>query len=479
MALAPPLRAALDAHGFTPDAVDGLLGTNGGDCLERGDRSSLDLLLGDGRPLTTLVRLFVAELPAELPAAVQALAPTRVEALLDAGLTTLDGGLLRSEVTVAPVDGLLLASDLRGRAERTDFVMRVSATTVALAGLTIRRPVRTALDIGSGSGFQALLGAAHSERVVGIDANQRAVAFARFNARLNGVDNVVFAEGDLFDHLEGGPFDLIVSNPPFVVSPGLDHLFRDSGREGDAACAHLAGSIAAALAPGGTGQFLANWPVTSAGWAEHVAGWFAGSGCDVWVLHETTEAAAVYVSKWLGETGSPRGPEHDAWMAWLRRHEVVGVGYGLITMRKRAGGRPGRVRIEDAPDRYTFPCGAELECEFDRILALEGQTDTALLRRAWRPAPSLVVAESDLAEPRARPCFEARLARGLCWRQPLDLPAAMVLGGCDGAQRLEAVIAGVAVDFAVDPDLLTRSVLPSLRPLMRHGLLLNEPPRVS
>ena len=42
---------------------------------------------------------------------------------------------------------------------------------------------------------------------------------ARFNAQLNRIDNVECAEGNLFEPAGERQFDLIFSNPPFVVSP--------------------------------------------------------------------------------------------------------------------------------------------------------------------------------------------------------------------------------------------------------------------
>jgi len=452
----------LEEHRFTSHAVDALLGQNGRASLERGDLAHLDRLLSEGAPLAILVRLFVAGLATDMPAAARTLAPAAVDAFVDAGLVSVADDRVHPEAMLEEIDGLVLASDARRHSHRPDFVMRVSATTVALAGLTIRRPVQAALDIGCGSGYQALLAARHSDHVTAIDANPRAVAFARFNAALNGVGNVTFAEGDLFSDLPARQFDLIVSNPPFVISPGLDHQFRDSGRAGDAVCAQLARSIPAALAASGTGQFLVNWPVSRTGWRDHLTGWFKGDACNVWILHETTEPAAAYVAKWLDETVAQPGPGvplYDEWTDWFDRHGIVAVGYGLVTVRPCDPGR-GWVVIEDAPDDYTLPCGDEMAANLERRIRLDTANDATLLRKVWRRAPSVVLDD-------APDGFEARLARGLCWRHPLDLDTAMVLAGCDGVRPLRDVIARVASDA----DASETSILPKLRPLMIHGLL--------
>ena len=71
------------------------------------------------------------------------------------------------------------------------------------------------LDMGTGSGIQALLAATVSADVVGVDVNSLAVAAAQANAARNGLDGRArFLVSDLFASVEGR-FDLIVFDPPF------------------------------------------------------------------------------------------------------------------------------------------------------------------------------------------------------------------------------------------------------------------------
>ena len=119
-----------------------------------------------------------------------------------------------------------------------------------LARLTVRAAAGRVLDLGCGGGVQALLAARHAESVVGVDLNPRALAFARFNARLNRVHNVEWREGDLFAPVAGERFDLVVSNPPYVVSPESWLLFRDGGGAGDGICARIVGGLGSHLAEG-------------------------------------------------------------------------------------------------------------------------------------------------------------------------------------------------------------------------------------
>ena len=103
---------------------------------------------------------------------------------------------------------------------------------MALAGATIRRGISTAFDLGTGCGVQALHASAHSDRVVASDLNPRATACATLTMELNAVDNVEVVDGDLFAPVEGERFDLVVANPPFVISPSRRYLFRDSESDG-------------------------------------------------------------------------------------------------------------------------------------------------------------------------------------------------------------------------------------------------------
>jgi len=115
---------------------------------------------------------------------------------------------------------------------------RTEETTVEYLGLTLRiapdvqpitgmsdllgwavlaevRETDRVLDMGTGSGVNAILASSKAADVVAVDINPHAVAAARANAALNGAaDRIVVVEGDLFDAVEGR-FDLVIFDPPF------------------------------------------------------------------------------------------------------------------------------------------------------------------------------------------------------------------------------------------------------------------------
>ncbi len=124
-------------------------------------------------------------------------------------------------------------------------MLGISPASTSLAQLTLRHDVATALDLGTGCGVQALHLAGHADRVVATDVNQRALDLARFNAELNEVaDRVDVRNGSFFEPVAGERFDLISTNPPFVISPATGRneqrlVYRDSGMPGDQVVEHI------------------------------------------------------------------------------------------------------------------------------------------------------------------------------------------------------------------------------------------------
>jgi release factor glutamine methyltransferase len=83
------------------------------------------------------------------------------------------------------------------------------------------------LDVGTGSGAIALaIASEHAGvHVVAIDASEDALALAAENAERTGLaDRVTLGRHDLLTGLPGGPYDLVVSNPPYVLPEEIETL---------------------------------------------------------------------------------------------------------------------------------------------------------------------------------------------------------------------------------------------------------------
>ena len=84
-----------------------------------------------------------------------------------------------------------------------DLVQPVTHSSTDCIDFTVRGQVERALDLGTGSGIQALVARSHAAEVVATDVNGRALDLARFNARLNGRDGIEFRGGSLFEPVAG------------------------------------------------------------------------------------------------------------------------------------------------------------------------------------------------------------------------------------------------------------------------------------
>ncbi len=108
-------------------------------------------------------------------------------------------------------------------------------TSIFMAKHIKASPDDVVLDMGTGSGIQAITAAQTASRVLAIDINPDAVRYAKRNARLNGVgDAVSVIEGDLFSPLAPDrTFSLILFTPPYLEGPGktvFDNALYDSGK---------------------------------------------------------------------------------------------------------------------------------------------------------------------------------------------------------------------------------------------------------
>ena len=502
------LRAALVAADYTVDGVTDLLGPAGETALARADLAGVRRVLRPERgPLADLCRVFLVgdDVPAADGDAAFAGAP--VDALVAAGLLERSGGALRAAMDVRPhgsdaddgpgsaAEPWWIVSDLGGDVRRgvlrTDHVLGVGPAAMSLADTVVRRPVGSALDVGTGSGVQALHLATHAGRVTATDVSDRAL---RCCATTWGLSRPGVAldlrQGSLLEPVDGERYDLVVANPPFVVTPGPSpadgrFTYRDGGLAGDSLCASLVRGAGAVLDPGGTAQFLANWLVTGdEDWTERVAGWIPAD-CDAWVWQREVADLGQYAALWLRDAGDgPHvpgyGERYDAWVDGLRAFGAVAVGFGAVHLRRLGSGvdRAPVVLAEDVVQALQPPLGAAVDAWFDRAgwLAGPARDDGALLGAALRPAPSLALRTT--AAPGAEGWGAADtsllLTDGLGWEVDADDATVQVVGALDGTRPVGLVLdlAAATRDDVGDPGAFHARALPVLRDLVARGLLL-------
>ncbi len=482
------LRDALRAAGFTYQGVADLLGPVAHAALSRNETTPGIRASTGGSPLETLTRLWPLQASVDLDSAESAL-PGLVDPLCVAGLLERSVGSVRARLDVRPYASddrdWWVVSDLTpgldGAPNRVggDHVLGISSASTSLAQLTVRRPVGRALDLGTGCGIQSLHLAEHAGHVVATDVNRRALALTRLNAGLNDV-RIDAREGSLYAPVQGEEFDLLVTNPPFVVSPGTGELlvYRDSGLPGDEMVRRVLTQAPRRLLPGGVAQVLANWVhVDGEPWQERLDSWLApadGRSCDAWVVQRELADPAQYVELWLRDAGHDRSPDYarryDAWAGWFEDHGITGIGFGWVNLRRTDRDEPS-VRIEEWPYDVEQPLGPEVAAWADRTDLLAGLSDDELLATRWRARED--VRQETVGAPGAEDpeVIVLRQQRGMRRARQVDTVEAALVGASDGDLSADQIMHALS-DLLDEPvESLRAGRAEALRDLVADGFL--------
>lgn len=483
------LREAFEAAGYTVDGVLRRIGEAGQAGLGRNQTMPARRALGEaGDPLATLIRLFLLQQPAPAEH-------------VDRALPGLTDTLLALDIVRCAPDGLRAAIDLRPYATddeqprwivsdltpgldgpagpmRPDYVLGVSSASTTLAQLTIRRPIGRALDLGTGCGVQSLHLAAHADEIIATDLNPRAIRLAAWTAALNQVA-VDLREGDLYEPVAGETFDLIITNPPYVIAPPADDdrrlTYREATRTGDELVREVITAGLEHLAPGGTLQILGNWAHQRDGdWAGRLRDWLPATGVRALIIERELLDPFEYVELWLTDAGLFGTPGYaDAYARWLDYFAELGitaVGMGWITIRRIDDATPSDIAIESWPHAVQQPVGGALAEWLDAApVAQLGEAE--LFGRTFTIAPD-VDAET-IGRPGAADPEHLLLRRRAGLRRAVrtDTALAAVAGACDGDLPLGVIVDAVAGLLDADAGDLRTDLTPRLRGLIADGFL--------
>jgi hypothetical protein len=434
-----------------------------------------------GSALETLTRLWVLQATVSVDAVERAL-PGLVDQLCVGGILERSVSQVAARADLRPygadTGSLWVLSDLTpgldGSPNRVDadHVLGISPAATSLAELTVRDPVDRALDLGTGCGVQSLHLATHTRHVVATDVNRRALWLAGLNAELNGVA-VELREGSLFEPVAGERFDLVVTNPPFVISPATERplVYRDSGVPGDGVVEQIVRALPGHLTSGGTGQVLANWAILrDHPWDERLAGWL--QGCDAWVVQREVLDPAEYVELWLKDAGLHGAPQYrrryDTWLSWFDEQGIEAVGFGWINLR-RVETRDALLRLEEWRWEVEQPLGPTVAAHFDGLATVAHLDDEALL--GTHPLLRAdVVQETHGAVGAEHPArIVLRQQRGLRRARQVDTVEAALAGACDGDLTLGQLLG--ALDQLLGAEVSARDRLAGVRELITEGFL--------
>jgi Methyltransferase small domain len=404
--------------------------------------------------LATLVHLLLLNVPVPADEARAALAPVELEKLEALGVVRSEDRVVDANIRLVPHEDLLFACDrfeLEAAGEDPEYVAPVNPSSLSLDMLTLRRPVERLLDIGTGPGFQALRGARHAGQVIATDLNPRALNFAAFSAQLNGLENVEFRQGSLFEPVAGERFEQVLCNPPYIISPDSEFLYRDSGREGDAFCREMVRTAPESLREGAFAQTLVSWVLArDQEWSAPLREWVDGLGCDALLLHFKTDTpidtAAVQRPILFSHEPEYIASTLDRWLEYYERIGAGALGYGAVVLRKRSGGR-NWVRAELLTLSRAGIAGEHVARLFAAQDLLEGlaSPDAILDERLVLDRPHTLAERFELDGGAWSPLdAELSLDDGLGFQGTVDPPTIRLLPLLDGERTVRDALGEVA-----------------------------------
>lgn len=386
-----------------------------------------------------------------------------------------------------------VASDLgelvTGQALAPDHVLGIGRAGLTLAALTPRKPVETALDLGVGCGIQTLYLLRHVRQVVATDISTRALEFTAFNVALAGVDSarVQLRQGNLLEPVAGQRFDLIVSNPPFVITPpsvrqaGLPLMeYRDAG--GPILPALVRG-LEDHLNPDGVAVMLGNWEHREGtSWRTSVNQWI-GKSLDAWIIQREVQDPVEYAAMWLRDGGLT--PERSgvafenalaAWQEDFDSRQVSGVGMGYLVFHAPSVAAPGAVVepwrvLEEVPTSGQGALGEHVAQVIAAHEALRGLDDAQVAALKLRTASGL--SKEEALTPTPVPTAPViRQAEGFGRVIAVGMPEVALLSASDeGLLTVAQIAAAVASLTSEDPAAVLADMVAATRTFAHAGMV--------
>ncbi|WP_276651503.1 DUF7782 domain-containing protein [Corynebacterium vitaeruminis] len=525
--LTPQLVAAFRENDFTATRVADFLGEPVMSALYRGEPGAvLSRLKRNKKPLAILISFFLLHRPTAVAELEEVLGADLARDLFGTGLAATVGSTAGDvgrrvnqatptadelvvpmfdvrPVTVADEDRWVFsdrdASMVFGHIPAENHVLGVGAASVSLMSTTPRTRVGEVLDLGTGSGVQALSQLRAAESITATDFYGRALDLAEatlaaalndpvasLDPQLPAQAHVELLEGSWFEPVAGRKFDRIVSNPPFVVGTGeIHHGYRDSGLDLDGATELVVRGACEHLKQGGIAHILGSWVHDEVwnGWSHTIASWLPDRGVRAWVLERDVADPELYVGTWLkDESIDPRSPEGiartEAWLRHFQKNKVTGIGFGYIAIQKIDDDTDSDVNVEELSHPIDSYIGDEIEEYFLRTGWLHEQSLDDILASRFLLRPGLALENVSTADEDVGMGFSPRVLRitrteGPRFSHEIDEHLLSIISGLHPqGLPLGDVIDLYAMSAGFDEAEL-RKITPSrIIDLVRHGVLL-------
>lgn len=354
------------------------------------------------------------------------------------------------------------------------WVMSIGTSTMAVAESVARRPYGKVLDLCCGGGVQAFFLARHAKEVVAIDRNPRALNFGRFGAGMNGHSNIEFRESDCYSAVAGEKFDLIVCNPPYVMTPDRQAYYRDGGMGGDRFSERILREAPEYLEDGGFVHVTCDvGAMGGKDCEERLRGWLEGNGCDVVAFGGKRMTAAEYAQAWMkADTKEYAEAEARRWTEYLDELGIAEIQNWLVVMRRRGKGPANWFHVETMPSKRKGYFGHQVARTFaarDLLRKSDREVWEARLRlpadvrlqHTVRPEDGKWMADSS----------RLTFVEGLIAEFEVDPQTAGLLLMYDGKRKNEEVLARVAREMEGKPSELRDGWLEYVRHLVENRIL--------
>jgi hypothetical protein len=223
----------------------------------------------------------------------------------------------------------------------------------------------------------------------------------------------------------------VACNPPYVISPETEFLYRDAGMRGDELCRQLLDELPGVLADDGYATLQGNWAHAADG------PWAPAPRATALITRIKTYAPLEYAQSWCApaHAGDPDGFARavDRWTASYRELGIAAITLAIVVLRGGPPRRPWATTLHDRPRGLARRLPA-------LFAAAEALARADVLDVRLRPAPGLTV------ERRRTPGGEERCV--------LEHPATPCVRRAVSVAVADAVEALPArPDFALWPDL--------------------------
>ncbi len=392
-----------------------------------------------------------------------------------------DPSLLYATAALYPVENVYVASDrsfppLPGWSTSvpSDVVFAAITThTRGFLGSIPRDKCENLLDLCAGSGIAALLGGANfAKRACAADLGERCVHFSEFSRRLNGLENVSTAQGDLYNAVPGQIFDRIVAHPPYIPSKQNAMLFRDGGEDGEQVFRRVIEGLPEFLAPRGRLHCVTFATDRKSGALEdRVRAWLGPEESDFDVIIVASEMRSRPLGSEIERQTAPLTAKADETVRTFERLGVTALFQGSVMVQRKASGRVAfsarTLRSPNTPFSAAEKYRQVTTALYSEELAAHAATIVP------RMAPGLRVIVSHKSGPDGLVPTEYSLSMSYPWiaNEQTESWVTTLLSYCDGNSTLSEIFEQLRVGGLLDDDASPAELWSLIRHLSVNGYL--------